>query len=49
MERFHRTTREALAEEELVNLVRAPEIIAAWVWHYNEERLHAGIPSWLVR
>lgn len=43
VERFHRTTREALAEEELSNLARAREIIAAWVRHYNEERLHAGI------
>lgn len=26
-----------------MNLVRAREIIGAWVQHYNEERLHAGI------
>ncbi|MHB1298201.1 MAG: transposase [Gemmatimonadaceae bacterium] len=43
VERYHRSTREALAEETLVNLVRAREIIGAWVQHYNEERLHAGI------
>ena len=43
VERFHRTTREALAEAELANLTRAREIIAAWVRHYNEDRLHAGI------
>lgn len=43
VERYQRTTRDALAEEELVNLARAREVIAAWVRHYNEERLHAGI------
>lgn len=43
LERFHRTTREEIADEELENLVRAREIIARWVRHYNEERLHAGL------
>jgi transposase InsO family protein len=43
LERFHRTTREEIAEEDLVNLARAREIIARWVKHYNEERLHAGL------
>lgn len=43
MERYQRTTRDALADAELTNLVRARQIIAAWVRHYNEERLHAGI------
>ena len=43
VQRFHRTTRDALADEALTNLARAREIIAAWVRHYNEERLHAGI------
>lgn len=43
VERYQRTTRDALADAELTNLVRAREIIAAWVRHYNEERLHAGI------
>ena len=43
LERFHRSTREELAEEELENLGRARELIGRWVEHYNEERLHAGI------
>ena len=43
LERFHRTTREEIADEDLKNLVRAREIIARWVKHYNEERLHAGL------
>jgi len=43
IERFHRSTREALSETELRNLSRAREIIARWVRHYNEERLHASL------
>lgn len=43
VERFHRTTREALADDELGTLSRARELIGAWVVEYNEHRLHAGI------
>lgn len=43
LERFHRSTREALAEQDLRNLARARALIADWVRHYNEERLHAAL------
>jgi transposase InsO family protein len=43
VERYHRTTREEISEVELRNLSHAREIIAKWVRHYNEKRLHAGI------
>lgn len=48
LERFHRTAREEIADEELKNLARAREIIARagcsiTVKHYNEERRHAGL------
>jgi transposase InsO family protein len=43
IERFHRSTREALADEDLRNLARARERIARWVRHYNEDRLHASL------
>jgi transposase InsO family protein len=43
VERFHRSTREALDDRELANLGRARELIAAWVTEYNERRLHAGL------
>jgi putative transposase len=43
LERFHRSTREALAELDLRNLARARTLIAEWVRHYNEERLHAAL------
>lgn len=46
LERFHRTTREEIADGargELTNLTQAKEIIARWVTHYNESRLHAGL------
>jgi putative transposase len=43
VERFHRSTREALGDETLQNLAQARTIISAWVRHYNEERLHAGL------
>lgn len=43
LERFHRSTREALAEQDLRNLARARALIAEWIRHYNEERLHAAL------
>jgi putative transposase len=43
LERYHRSTREALAEEDLGNLSKARELIGRWVEHYNERRLHAGL------
>ena len=43
IERFHRSTREALADEDLRNLSRARELIGRWVAQYNESRLHAGL------
>lgn len=43
VERFHRSTREALEEQDLKNLGRAREIIGRWVEHYNTSRLHAGL------
>lgn len=43
IERFHRSTREALADDELRTLARARALIAAWVRQYNETRLHAGL------
>jgi len=43
LERFHRSTRDALADEALANLSHARAVIARWIQHYNEERLHAGL------
>jgi transposase InsO family protein len=43
LERFHRSTREALAEDDLRNLARARELIGRWIEHYNENRLHASL------
>jgi transposase InsO family protein len=43
LERFHRSTREALDEIELENLGRTREIIGRWVDFYNTERLHAAL------
>lgn len=43
VERFHRSTRDALSDGTLENLSQARAIIARWVTHYNEERLHAGL------
>jgi transposase InsO family protein len=43
VERFHRSTREALGEEALRNLGQARELIGEWVREYNETRLHAGL------
>lgn len=43
LERFHRSTREALEATELVNLATARAILGRWVTHYNERRLHAAL------
>jgi putative transposase len=43
VERYHRSTREALGAEDLQNLSAARAIIARWVRHYNDERLHAAL------
>jgi len=43
LERFHRSTREALDDVELRNLGRGREIIGRWVDYYNRERLHAAL------
>jgi putative transposase len=43
LERFHRSTREELGEQELRNLGQAREIIGRWVSYYNAERLHASL------
>jgi transposase InsO family protein len=43
LERFHRSTREALDEADLRNLSRAREILGRWVEFYNQNRLHAGL------
>jgi transposase InsO family protein len=43
VERFHRSTRDALGDQALENLAGARGIIGEWVRHYNEERLHAGL------
>jgi len=43
LERFHRSTREALEEVELGTLSRARALIGCWVEHYNAERLHAAL------
>jgi putative transposase len=43
IERFHRSTREALGEDDLRNLGQARELIGRWVKHYNDERLHASL------
>lgn len=43
VERFHRSTREALDTPAIGNLAQARAIIGEWVRHYNEERLHAGL------
>lgn len=43
VERYHRSTREALTEADLRNLGQARVIIAAWVQYYNEGRLHAAL------
>lgn len=43
IERFHRSTREALEDADLRNLSHARELIGRWVTHYNESRLHASL------
>lgn len=43
VERFHRSTRDALEAATLANLGQARAIITQWVEHYNTERLHAGL------
>lgn len=43
VERFHRSTREALDDQALTNLTQARRILGEWVRQYNEERLHAGL------
>jgi transposase InsO family protein len=43
IERYHRSAREALGDQDLENLSAARAIIARWVEHYNTERLHAGL------
>ena len=43
IERFHRSTREALDDQDLKNLGRARQIIGRWVEFYNTRRLHAGL------
>lgn len=43
VERFHRSTREALSAAELGNLGRARAIIDRWVAFYNGRRLHASL------
>jgi len=43
IERFHRSTREALETTDLTNLSKAREIIGRWVRFYNENRLHAAL------
>lgn len=43
LERFHRSTREALSEVETEDYYAAREAIRQWVEYYNQERLHAGI------
>jgi putative transposase len=43
IERFHRSTREALGDADPRNLLHARELIGRWVKHYNETRLHASL------
>ena len=43
VERFHRSTREALDGTALENFSQARAIIARWVEHYNQRRLHAAL------
>ncbi|MEO6446311.1 MAG: integrase core domain-containing protein [Gemmatimonadaceae bacterium] len=45
IERYHCSTREALAAGELRNLGQARALIGAWVTHDNEHRLHAALGS----
>jgi putative transposase len=43
VERFHRSTREALGDEALRTYERARALVGEWVRYYNETRLHAGL------
>lgn len=43
VERFHRSTLEALRPSTLQNLSPVRALIASWVEHYNEEWLHASL------
>jgi putative transposase len=43
IERFHRSVRDGLSDQELKDLMHARQIIEKWVAYYNNERLHAGI------
>lgn len=43
IERFHRSTRDALASSDPQNLMEARALIGTWVTHYNAERLHAAL------
>lgn len=43
VERFHRSTREALSARTLANLSQVRAVIGEWVQFYNEERLHASL------
>ena len=43
VERFHRSTREALGDTTLRTLERARVLMGEWVRQYNEARLHAGL------
>lgn len=43
IERYHRSTREALSEHALKDLGQVRGVIAEWVAHYNDERLHASL------
>ena len=43
IERYHRSTREALDEKSMKNLTEARDIIRQWVEEYNDSRLHAGL------
>ncbi len=43
IERFHRSTREALGDEALRTYERARALVGEWVRHYNDTRLHAGL------
>lgn len=43
VERFHRSTREALGDAALRTIARARALVGEWVRAYNETRLHAGL------
>lgn len=43
LERFHRSMREEIAEEDLQYMAAARELITHWIKHYKEEQLHAGL------